>query len=313
MSQENRKMIFVGGISPQTSKSELYSYFESFGRVTKLKIAYNKKTKEPKGYAYVTMQYFESVEAILSETHWIGGRKADCQLAAKKSEKRNWKDNQRRRRIFLKNIPNTYTTEELSFIFSRFGPVRSSYIMEDQEAALGCGYVEFVEVESVEKALKGYPEISPSEESRMLCLPYLTKAEQVQASLQVFLCGRAVEAEDEEHIGKEESVYHREPKFSAMDGDRPKRSPRTRGEDDIVEDEQTEQDPRENGSTIKCIALASKVERLLFRGTPLHHSRDNLRFNIWSRAPARLLSSGPGLRTTRDSCEWGPKLYRLFM
>lgn len=174
--QQNKNILFVGEVPTLTSDAALFSYFLKFGEVVKVRIVKEKKTKIPKGYAYVTMFDSRTVPYILSQVHYLGDRKIDVQLAANKGEKRFFKSEKSKRRIYVANLPRDITDEKLKGLFGQFGQVHNAYVIHDL-ASLSYrkyGYVEFEDpadaawVQKEEIYLNG---------DRLQCLAYLGKYE----------------------------------------------------------------------------------------------------------------------------------------
>lgn len=307
MSQEQRRIIFVGGIPLATSRQEVEAHFEKYGQVAKVSIAYNKKTKQPRGYAYLTMISESAVARVLSATHTLNGRKVDCQIAAKKSEKKAWKDEQRTRRVFLKNIPTSMTVEDLNQAFSVFGQVRTSYKILEKPGLEGCGYVEFCETEAVEKTLKGYSVLQFAG-AQISCLPYLAKTQQ-PISLDD---GEAIEAtEDASDPSPQKDFFQ-----GAKEGFRKKiidevETPTNQdcssknnkfAFDKEVQPESDEQSSFTENSPSKIISKSTNSEKLV-------HSPENLRFNLSTCVYKSVYTAQ---KIARQRLFSGPSYYRLF-
>lgn len=184
MALERRRILFVGGISSMMSEALIQSHFEHFGVVTKVRIMKEKKTKEPKGFAYVTMKDSWAINQVLAKQHKISDRKVDVQLASRKGEKQIWKDEQRMRRVFVSNLPQEMDSDKLSQLFSCFGEIRNAYIICDFETKLskGYGYVEYLYPEAANWALLAYSN-SQGDLDKIQCLPYMGRHEVKQGGI----------------------------------------------------------------------------------------------------------------------------------
>lgn len=183
MALEKRRILFVGGISSMMSEDLIQTHFELFGVVTKVRIMKEKKTKEPKGFAYVTMKDCRVISQILAKQHSIADRKVDIQLASRKGEKQLWKDEQRKRRVFVSNLPIDMSSNRLSELLCRFGEIRNAYIICDFESktSKGYGYVEYIDPASANRAIRADQDIQ-GDPLRIQCLPYMGRHENKQAS-----------------------------------------------------------------------------------------------------------------------------------
>lgn len=178
MALDKRRIVFVGGIPSLMAEEAIRSHFEQFGALVKVRVMRDKKSKEAKGYAFVTAAEPETAAKILAHpTHVIDGRRLDCQLASRKGEKRDWKEDQKKRRIFVSGLPQTLTSQALQLRFEQFGPLRNAYVIFDFESGLskGYGYVEFQDAAVASCALEADVAIDGV---KIACLPYLGRHEQ---------------------------------------------------------------------------------------------------------------------------------------
>lgn len=181
--EQVRYVVFVGGIPLQTTKEDLEAHFKLYGQVARITIGSNKRSKLPRGYAYVTMESEAAVSRILANFHSINGKVVDCEIAVRKSQKKLWKDEQRSRRVFLNNIPTTMTIDDLNKAFSVFGKVRTSNKIIGKSGVERQGYVEFSNAESVKRTLNEYS-VSHIADLQIICFPYLARDQQPQKSYQ---------------------------------------------------------------------------------------------------------------------------------
>lgn len=154
-SNEKRRILFVGGLPSSVDEEILRDYFSKIATVTNIKIARDKKSKGSKGYAYVTLSESSVIPNVIGTHHLLHNRKLDVQVASRKGERHIWKNEQRKRRLFLINLPTEVTPQEFEQAFSKFGAVHNAYTVvepgDDQEKPYG--YVEFEDPDSAEKAL----------------------------------------------------------------------------------------------------------------------------------------------------------------
>lgn len=152
---EKRRILFVGGLPSSVDEEILRDYFSKLTSVTNLKIARDKKSKGSKGYAYVTLAESCVIPTIVGTHHHLHGRKLDVQVASRKGERHVWKNEQRKRRLFLIDLPCEVTTQEFEQAFSRFGELHNAYtVVESGDSEENrYGYVEFEQPESAERAL----------------------------------------------------------------------------------------------------------------------------------------------------------------
>lgn len=176
MVQDKRKILFVGGISAILTEEQIQRHFSKHCKVAKVRIMREKKTYEPKGFAFVTLADSSEVQSVLEKTHIIEGRKVDVQLASRKGEKKNWKEEQKKKRLFVSNLPEGVTNEELASFFSKYGEVRNAYIIRDYltDQSKNYGYIEFKDTGIVPIILKEEVTI---QSLKITCLPYVGRHE----------------------------------------------------------------------------------------------------------------------------------------
>lgn len=171
-----RRTLFVGGISASTTEKAILQYFKQFAKVSKVEIMKHKKNRAPKGFAYVTLADAVDIPKILQLSHEIAGRKIDCQIAASKKEKQKTKEEQKKKMVFVTNLPPDLRSEELQAHFSKYGSVRNTYVIFDTEKneSKQFGYVEFFNTESVLSIINTSVDILGTS---VQCWPYLGRHE----------------------------------------------------------------------------------------------------------------------------------------
>lgn len=155
-------LLFVGGLSIAVTEKDIQDHFIRYTQVESIKIMIDRKTRQSKGYAMVGVPIEANLEKIFEDTHMLCGRKVDVQIAAKKSEKKKWKDELKKKKIFVNGLPLDFTGEMLEEYFRKLGKVRGGYIIKDFETSLskGYGFIEFEEEEATQRILKMSLEIN---------------------------------------------------------------------------------------------------------------------------------------------------------
>src|SRR3990167_10052371 len=181
MPSERRRMLFVGGVPPQITEERLQAHFKKYGRVHKVKIVVDKKTRESKGYAYITVADARVMPSILKATHVILDRKLDVQLATSKGDKKKWQEDARQKRVFVSSLPNWATAKDLETAFAKFGPIHNAYIIYDYQKATykDYGYVQFDSSADAAVAVKSQISVLGKE---VTCQPYLNKTQQLEVA-----------------------------------------------------------------------------------------------------------------------------------
>jgi len=163
--------IFVGGLSWDTDKDALQTYFAQYGEVTDCIVMKNPQTGKSRGFGFVTFRDPSAVEIVLSgEKHSIDGRTVDAKPCSARGQGGNMGGagrgagrggggsgfSGRTTKIFVGGMPNDATEESLKQSFGRFGEVTDVVIMYDQEKQRprGFGFLTFDSEEAVEQAVK---------------------------------------------------------------------------------------------------------------------------------------------------------------
>lgn len=78
MDSSDKAKLFVGGISRDTTEDILKHYFAKYGDVLYSTISFDRATRIPRGFGFVTFADIVSAEKALQDTHAILGRKVSC-------------------------------------------------------------------------------------------------------------------------------------------------------------------------------------------------------------------------------------------
>lgn len=178
---DTRKILFVGGIPVIMTEETILHHFEQFCKVNRVRVMREKKTKESKGYAFVTLCSASDAVRMASKAHVIGGRKVDVQIASRKNEKKVWKEDQKKRKLFVTNLPDSIDGDGLVRFFRKFGEVRNAYIIYDFDTkkSKGYGYVEFQNQDNATDVVNTTVSIHNQEVN---VLPYIGRHEQKRPS-----------------------------------------------------------------------------------------------------------------------------------
>ena len=159
------------------SEKTIQSHFEQICKVNRVRVMRDKKTKESKGYAFVTLCSASDAASVAQMQHVIEGRKVDVQIASRKNEKQEWKEDQKKRKVFIQNLPDFVDSDSLAIRFTEFGKIKNAYIIYafDSKKPKGYGYVEFEQSSSAQLVLSSKVYVG---ETELICLPYVGRHEQ---------------------------------------------------------------------------------------------------------------------------------------
>jgi len=163
--------IFVGGLSWETSKAALQSYFSQYGEVTDCIVMMNPQTEKSRGFGFVTFRDPSVVDVVLSGgKHQIDGRNVDAKPCSARGANGGGGGagrgggrgsggggfSGRTTKIFVGGLPNDADDANIKEVFGRFGQVLDVVIMYDQEKSRprGFGFLTFDSEEAVDEAVK---------------------------------------------------------------------------------------------------------------------------------------------------------------
>lgn len=123
--------LFIGGLTIETTETEILNHFSKFGFVFDILIIRNRETSISKGYGFISCNNVNTYQRILSTEHVIDGRVIDCHDSFKKNEEpEKFKDNANKK-IFVGGLSLETTDQDLTDYFSQFGSIRQAYVIKD--------------------------------------------------------------------------------------------------------------------------------------------------------------------------------------
>lgn len=151
--------LFVGGIAGTSTYESLTSYFEAFGPVKSMELMRDRKTGTSRGFAFVTMLNRKDAVAVIEADHIIEDKSVDVKLAVPKTY--SGAHPCEVRKIYVGNIGQEATVEELADPFRAFGSVKEARIILDRDTAAsrGFGFVTFDEPAAVESLMEKNPPV----------------------------------------------------------------------------------------------------------------------------------------------------------
>lgn len=174
--QDEAGKIFVGGIARDIDEGILTSYFSQFGNVC-LATVMRDKFGISRGFGFVAFDPPEVAREVLRKVHTIEGRTIEIKQAVKHERVVGMSGSRGgggapvqtiekdgsifvARQVYVGGLPYHITEKEVREYFEQFGPVVSANLKYDfsqnPPKFRGFGFVNFVEDDSVEKALENY-------------------------------------------------------------------------------------------------------------------------------------------------------------
>lgn len=148
--------IFVKNLAKSIDNKSLYDTFSMFGNILSCKVATNIK-RESLGYGFV---HYESEEAATNAIHRvnnkvIAGEKVTV-TAFKSKKERGGTNKFKFTNVYVKNLPEDFTTEKLEEMFNKHGKVNSSHLSMDEATGkfLGFGFINYKKPEEAAAAVE---------------------------------------------------------------------------------------------------------------------------------------------------------------
>lgn len=149
--------LYIKGLDKSIDHKELYDAFSVFGNIASCKVVYDDKG-ESQGRGFVQFETAEAAEEALNQANGTF-------LKEKKITVDHFKDRERRKdeqsrtehsfnNVFIKNLGEDFTEEQLKEKFSQYGEVTSCIIMHDENnKSRGFGFVCFKDPASAKAAV----------------------------------------------------------------------------------------------------------------------------------------------------------------
>ncbi|KAG5860275.1 polyadenylate-binding protein [Encephalitozoon hellem] len=141
--------IYVGDLPPKTIDSDLFRIFSNVGKILNIKLI--KRGESAPSFAFVTFENEEDAEKAVREyKHY---ELHDRQIRVMRKDERPPETGN----IFVKNLPESFTSKDLDDAFSMFGEIVSCKVATTpQGKSKGYGFVQFKEKRSAKKVIKNF-------------------------------------------------------------------------------------------------------------------------------------------------------------
>ncbi|CAK7329907.1 unnamed protein product [Dovyalis caffra] len=148
--------IFIKNLDKAIDHKALHDTFSAFGNILSCKVATD-PSGQSKGYGFVQ---FDSEEAAQKAIEKLNGMLLnDKQVYVgpflRKQERETATDNTRFNNVFVKNLSETTTEEDLNKAFGEYGTITSVVVMRDADGKSKCfGFVNFENADDAAKAVE---------------------------------------------------------------------------------------------------------------------------------------------------------------
>ena len=145
----NETQLYVGDLPNTVTESDLFSLASQYGHVAYIRILRHLETRVPLGYAFINFtdpQQAKRAREELNGREFLGSHIRVMKVTRDRDPQAN---------VFVKNLSEQTTAQDLEQLFKTYGPILSSKVSYDKNhKSRGYGFVQFEKREAAEKAIK---------------------------------------------------------------------------------------------------------------------------------------------------------------
>uniref|UniRef100_A0A1X7UBE6 Dolichyl-diphosphooligosaccharide--protein glycosyltransferase subunit STT3A n=1 Tax=Amphimedon queenslandica TaxID=400682 RepID=A0A1X7UBE6_AMPQE len=148
-------LIFVGGISSETTPEMLKEHFAVHGEIADTTVMYDNSTGRSRGFGFVTFKDAACVEGAVCGDHIVDGKKIDPKPAFQKGSEDQVQAQAHLHKVFIGGVAQNTTDEMIEQHFRQYGPVKLVDLKKDKlkgGRSRGFGFVCFENPESALRA-----------------------------------------------------------------------------------------------------------------------------------------------------------------
>ncbi|KAJ6807883.1 polyadenylate-binding protein 2-like [Iris pallida] len=148
--------IFIKNLDKGIDNKALYDTFSAFGGILSCKVATD-QSGQSKGYGFVQFEQEEAAENAISKLNGmlLNGKQVYVGPFLRKQERDNSADKSIFSNVFVKNLSESTTKEQLEEVFGQYGEISSAVVMREGDGKSKCfGFVNFVKPEDAARAVE---------------------------------------------------------------------------------------------------------------------------------------------------------------
>lgn len=149
--------IFIKNLDKAIDQKALHDTFSTFGNILSCKIATD-STGQSKGYGFVQFEAEESAQQAIEKLNGmlLNDKQVYVGPFLRKQERDMASDKTKFTNVFVKNLSESTTDDDLNKAFSEYGTITSAVVMRDAEGNSKCfGFVNFENADDAAKAVDG--------------------------------------------------------------------------------------------------------------------------------------------------------------
>ncbi|KAF3435430.1 hypothetical protein FNV43_RR22519 [Rhamnella rubrinervis] len=148
--------IFIKNLDKGIDHKALHDTFSAFGNILSCKVATD-STGQSKGYGFVQFESEESAQKAIEKLNGmlLNDKQVFVGPFLRKQERESSTDKSKFNNVFVKNLSESTTEEDLNKVFGEFGPLTSVVVMRDADGKSRCfGFVNFENAEDASRAVE---------------------------------------------------------------------------------------------------------------------------------------------------------------
>ncbi|CAN6217004.1 unnamed protein product [Urochloa humidicola] len=148
--------IFIKNLDKSIDNKALYDTFCAFGNILSCKIATD-PSGESRGYGFVQFERDESAQSAIDKLNGmlINDKKVYVGPFVRKQDRENVSSNVKFSNVYVKNLSETVTDDELKEMFGKYGTITSAVVMRDSDGKSRCfGFVNFENADDAAQAVQ---------------------------------------------------------------------------------------------------------------------------------------------------------------
>ncbi|KAL3651754.1 poly(A) binding protein Pab2 [Castilleja foliolosa] len=147
--------IYIKNLDKEIDHKALHETFSSFGNILSCKVATN-SSGQSMGYGFVQYASEESAQNAIEKLNGmlLNGKQVYVGQFLRKQEREMSVDKTRFTNVFVKNMSESITDDDLQKTFGEFGPIMSAVVMRDEDGKSKCfGFVNFENADDASRAV----------------------------------------------------------------------------------------------------------------------------------------------------------------
>ncbi|KAK4284569.1 hypothetical protein QN277_001383 [Acacia crassicarpa] len=147
--------IFIKNLDKAIDHKALHDTFSVFGNILSCKVATD-SSGQSKGYGFVQFENEESAQKAIEKLNGmlLNDKQVYVGPFLRKQERESVFDKTKFNNVFVKNLSETTTDEDLKAIFGEFGTITSAVVMRDADGKSKCfGFVNFENTDDAARAV----------------------------------------------------------------------------------------------------------------------------------------------------------------